>query len=216
MNLFPPVSVFVDGSNTPLFQSRSKGSYPYVVSAIAVEFRYRPELLRILPRGKAGRFLKSSSLGLGDDVAERFLGGLFGLRVSVALVEVDAMSPENCSIADALLDRANQCPQKKLSKSNLMYARTVAQALVNVWRCSPINGGELTFFDLTLDSNSLPNHERALFEKILREKFQDRGCRLSSITWTTEQKEQLLFAPDIVAGIGRRWWTHPDVPRSWQ
>jgi hypothetical protein len=139
-------------------------------------FKDKPEVLRILPRGKTGAFLKSSSVEFSDGIAETFLAGLFRLGVSVALVGVDATASENCSIADALVDRGNQHRQKKLSKSNLMYLRTVAQALVNIWQCSPFSGDELAFFDLTLDSNSLPDQERRLFEEI-RQKFQNRSCR---------------------------------------
>lgn len=217
MNLLPPVSVFVDESNSPLFRpSRCEKNHPYVVSAVAIVFEDKPEVLRILPRGTRGAFLKSSSEEFCDAIGETFLVGLFRLRVSIALVGVDATEPENCSIADVLVDRANQHRQKKLSKSNLMYLRTVTQALVNIWQCSPFTGGELTFFDLTLDSNSLPDQERALFEEILRERFRDRGCRLSSIAWMTDQNEPLLCAADIVAGVGKRWSSHQDVPMSWQ
>lgn len=216
MSLVPPVSVFVDESNSPLFQASCEKNYPYVVSAVAIVFSDKPKVLRILPRGTNGALLKSSSREFSDGIGETFLAKLFGLRVSIALVGVDGADSENCSIADELVNKANQYRHKKLSKSNLMCLRTLTQALVNIWQCSPFSKGEMTFFDLIFDSNSQTSDEKDLFEKILHTNFQKKGCRLNSIRWMKEEEEPLLYAADIVAGVGRRWSSHADVPLSWQ
>lgn len=61
----------------------------------------------------------------------------------------------------------------------------------------------------------MPNREFSLFEKILKDKFAQRGVRIRDISRKTEQQAPLLFAADIIAGIGKRQSTHQDVPESW-
>jgi len=210
MNILPPFEIYVDEANTPLFEARPGLCTPYAVAAVAMSPLDKDKIIAILPRDDSGNLLKSSSVSMTDELAANFIRNLLALNVLVALVGVDASDPENCGLADVMISKANEIRRKKLTKSNMMYVRTVVQALANIWSTDKI-----TFFDLILDSSSLPKKESRRFCSVLQEKLGSRGTTVREIRWQTEQVEPLLLAPDILAGVGSRWSTHQDVPASW-
>lgn len=210
MNILPPYEIYVDEANTPLFEPRPGLCTPYAVAAVAMSPLDKDKVIAILPRDVSGNLLKSSSVSMTDELAANFIKKLLALNVLVTLVGVDASDPGNCCLADLMNSKANEIRHKKLTKSNMMYVRTVVQALANIWSTDNI-----TFFDLILDSSSLPKKESRLFCSVLQDKFGSRGTTVREIRWQTEQVEPLLLAPDILAGVGSRWTTHQDVPASW-
>jgi len=210
MDILPPYEVYIDESNAPVFQSTPGLNSPYVVCAIAIPVVEKKRIEILLPRDEQGHPIKASSPSMTDHLAAQFISEILKLDVLFSLVVLDSADEENCEIADTLTKRANSNRKKKIKKPNLMYARVTAQAIINIW-----GSNRLSFFDIVFDSNSVPNREFGLFENILKNNFGQRGVRIRDISRKTEQQAPLLFASDIIAGIGKRQSTHQDVPESW-
>lgn len=210
MNIIPSMEIYVDESNTPLFDPQPDTCTLFAVAAIAIFPQEKDKIIDILPRDKNGNLLKASSSSMTDEIAATFIKKLLMFNVVVALVGVDATDSENCALADIMISKANNNRRKKLTKGNMMYVITIAQALANIW-----SSNRITSFDLILDSSSLPKKESQLFCSVLQEKFGSRRTAVREVIWRTEQEEPLLHAPDILAGVGSRWATHQDVPASW-
>src|SRR5262245_33732233 len=121
MKIIPPFEIYVDEANTPLFEPQPGVSTPYAVAAVAVSPLDRDDIIAILPRDKAGNLLKSSSSFMTDELAAAFIKKLLTFDTLIALVGVDATDPENCSLADAMIKKANNNRRKRLTKPNLMY-----------------------------------------------------------------------------------------------
>lgn len=210
MNLLPPYEVYVDESNTPVFEPKSMANTPYVVCAIAIPVAEKKQIEALLPFDTQGLPIKASSPNMTDDRAAEFIRDLFRFDVLVSLVGLDSSDEENCQIATALTETANRNRSRKIRRPNLMYVRVAAQAIINVW-----GSEKFGFFDVIFDSNSLPKHEFALFHRILMTQFGNRGATIREISRRTEQQAPLLLAADIIAGVGKRHSSHQSVPKSW-
>jgi hypothetical protein len=210
MDIMPSYEVYIDESNSPAFQSKPGLNSPYVVCAIAIPVVEKKRIEIFLPHDEQGHPIKASSPHMTDHLAAQFIGEILKFDVLFSLVGLDSTDEENCNIADTLTKRANNNRRKRIKKSNLMYARVAAQAIINIW-----GSNRLSFFDIVFDSNSVPDREFGLFENILKNNFGRRGVRIRNISRQTEQQAPLLFAADIIAGIGKRQSSHQDVPESW-
>ncbi|MFA4828568.1 MAG: hypothetical protein WC855_07270 [Thermodesulfovibrionales bacterium] len=211
MDLLPGYEIYIDESNTPIFKTnKQRRESPYAVCAIAISILDKKRIENLLPRDETGGLMKFSSLGLTDGTVSQFLDGILESDILFSLVGLDTSAEENCQFAELLTDTANQHRRKKIKQSNLMYARVAAEAIIAIY-----GSNRLSFFDIIFDSNSLPKNEFNLLKNILKDKFAKRGVIIREITRKTEQQEPLLLAADIIAGVGRRWDTHQDVPQSW-
>lgn len=210
MNLLPPYEVYIDESNTPVFKPKPGLDSPYVVCAIAIPVVEKEGIEIRLPRDKQGLPIKASSPSMTDGLAAQFIEKVLKFDVLFSLVGLDSADEANCKIADVLTERANRNRNKRIKKPNLMYARVAAQAIINIW-----GSDRLSFFDVIFDSNSVPKHEFGLFENILKDKFAQREVRIREISRKTEQQAPLLYAADIIAGVGKRQSSHQDLPQSW-
>jgi len=210
MNLLPAYEVYIDESNTPVFEPNQKLNLPYVVCAIAVSAIEKQIVENLLPHDDHGQPMKASSPSMTDDLASQFLDRILKLDILFSLVGLDSTDEENCKIANALTEKGNKNRNKKIKKSNLMYMRVATQAIISIW-----GSNRLSFFDIIFDSNSLPKHEFSFFEDILRNNFGQRGVKIREISRKTEQQAPLLYAADIIAGVGKRWSTHQDLSKSW-
>jgi hypothetical protein len=215
MTLLAPVTVFVDSSGTPLF-TPGENPHPYVAAAVAIAASDHENVIALLPRETDGSPMKASSASLDDDVAADFLSKLFQLRASVTFVAVDANDPENCKIAEKSLTRANENRRKGISLTSWMNLLTAKEAISTIWQYSPIDGGQIGFFDVVLHRESLPERERKLFKSIVKSSFErkGRGSRVGGLSWKSLQEEPMLYVPDLAAGIFRRWSACQDVKRA--
>ncbi len=193
MNLLPAYEVYIDESNTPVFEPNQKLNLPYVVCAIAVSAIEKQIVENLLPHDDHGQPMKASSPSMTDDLASQFLDRILKLDILFSLVGLDSTDEENCKIANALTEKGNKNRNKKIKKSNLMYMRVATQAIISIW-----------------GSNRL-----SFFEDILRNNFGQRGVKIREISRKTEQQAPLLYAADIIAGVGKRWSTHQDLSKSW-
>lgn len=211
MGLLPAYEIYIDESNVPVFSdSKKRDDAPYVVCAIVIPILAKQDIELLLPRDKDGQIMKSSSPDLTDTAAAQFINNLMVFDVLFSIVVLDTKDKENCEIANSLTNNANRNRRKKIRQANLMYIRTAAEAIITV-----LGSNKISFFDIIFDSNSLPRNEFELFKNILKVQFAHRGVKIRDITQKTEQQESLLLAADIIAGVGRRWDTHKDVPQSW-
>lgn len=212
MDILPGYEIYIDESNTPIFKTNKlRTESPYAVCAIAISILDKKMIENLLPRDETGCLMKFSSLGLTDGMVAQFLDRIFESDILFSLVGLDTSDEENCQIAESLTNIANQNRRKKIKQSNLMYARVAAEAIITIYGST-----RLSFFNINFDSNSLPKNEFNLLKNILRDNFAKRGVEIKEITRKTEQQEPLLLAADIIAGVGRRWDTHQDVPQSWE
>lgn len=210
MDLLPAYEIYVDESNTPIFKTnKSRIESAYVVCAIAIPILDKQKVENLLPRDETGCLMKSSSVSLTDDTVSRFLDRILAFDILFSLVGLDTVDEENCKIAKSLTDKANRNRRKKIKQPNLMYARVAAEAIIAIY-----GSNRLSFFDIIFDSNNLPKHEFNLFKNVLTDNFAKRSVKIREITRKTEQQEPLLLAADIIAGVGRRWDTHQNVPKS--
>lgn len=212
MEIVPGYKVYIDESNTPIFKTnKSRAESSYTVCAIAVSILDKKRVENLLPRDKAGCLMKSSSRDMTDDIVSQFLDAILECDILFSLVGLDTSVEVNCQIADSLTNTANQNRKKKIKQSNLMYARVAAEAIIAIY-----GSKRLTFFDIIFDCNSLPKNEFNLLKNILRDQFAKRGVVIKEVMRKSEQQEPLLLAADIIAGVGRRWDTHQDIPQSWE
>jgi len=212
-----PLTIYVDEAGSPDFTDVAAGERlkAYVPCAVAVPRLSAPGMNAHLPRAPSGKLLKSSDLGLSEELVLQFLKHLLASKCEIAAILIDPGGDKSIRTAQSgaalATERRQAVHHGKISASALGYSLLVAQAVINVIKAILDRTGNLpSFVDVVLDEASISRRHKRGFEKAIRQAGQPR-IHFGRLEWVHEQQEPLLLLPDLVAGVLHRHGTVGDL-----
>jgi len=198
--------IYHDYAGNLSFKKGESGESNVVSCACFIPCAEEEKVLEILPRGSNGLPLKSTDSELTEENACIFLDSFLALPVHIGILMVDVGGPDSIQAIEIVQTHANERRKaqhkRNVSKLAVAYCMFTTEPILLALMAKGEELGEFPKrFSITLDQEEFGRQQTELFRWSTIATFLKHGSTVSHLHWKSRLENNLLFVPDLIAGL---------------